>query len=171
MCDFLLFTTGHNLVPRACNPHEGMWGSGKIHCRKAGIQAKTELHFPYQQSIRFLPETDYPRASHSFLRITGLGNKIALDNVLSPCRSSVESLRGFPAGSGALETSVRRELRGRQLKFLTLTWHTVLSTNKTIGKVNFETCYIIIIVQAQSEWFFTCFAPQPYYNLKLSTVY
>jgi hypothetical protein len=48
-----------NLVPRACDPREGTWGSGIIRCRKPGILAKTELRIPYQRPIRFLPETDW----------------------------------------------------------------------------------------------------------------
>jgi hypothetical protein len=67
-----------NLVSRACDPREGMWGSGIIRCRKPGILAKIELHIPFQRPIRFLPETDYPRASRSFSRIAGSGNEIAL---------------------------------------------------------------------------------------------
>jgi hypothetical protein len=39
--------------------------------------AKIELRIPFQQAIRFLPETDYPRASRSFSRIAGSGNEIA----------------------------------------------------------------------------------------------
>jgi hypothetical protein len=50
--------------------------SGIIRCRKPGILAKTELRIPYQRPIRFLPETDYPRASRSFPRIAGSGNEI-----------------------------------------------------------------------------------------------
>jgi hypothetical protein len=65
-----------NLVPRACDPREGTWGSGIIRCRKPGILAKTELRIPYQRPIRFLLETDYPRASRSFPRIAGSGNEI-----------------------------------------------------------------------------------------------
>jgi hypothetical protein len=66
-----------NLVPRACDPREGTWGSGIIRCRKPGILAKIELRIPYQWPIRFFPETDYPRASRSFPRIAGSGNEIA----------------------------------------------------------------------------------------------
>ena len=47
-----------------------------IRCRKQGILAKIELRIPYQRPIRFLPETDYPRASRSFPRIAGSGNEI-----------------------------------------------------------------------------------------------
>jgi hypothetical protein len=65
-----------NLVPRACDPREGTRGSGIIRCRKSGILAKIELRIPYQRPIRFLPETDYPRASRSFQRIAGSGNEI-----------------------------------------------------------------------------------------------
>jgi hypothetical protein len=65
-----------NLVPRACDPREGTWGSGIIRCRKPGILAKIELRIPYQRPIRFLHETDYPRASRSFPRIAGSGNEI-----------------------------------------------------------------------------------------------
>ena len=66
-----------NLAPRACDPREGTRGSGIIRCRKPGILAKIELRIPFQRPIRFLPETDYPRASRSFPRITGSGNEIA----------------------------------------------------------------------------------------------
>jgi hypothetical protein len=65
-----------NPLSRACDPREGTWGSGIICCRKPGILAKIELRIPFQQAIRFLPETDYPRASRSFPRISGLGNEI-----------------------------------------------------------------------------------------------
>jgi hypothetical protein len=78
-----------NLVPRACDPREGTWGSGIIRCRKPGILA-TELRLPYQRPIRFLLETDYPRASRSFPRIAGSGNEIAT------CRAS-RIRASFPA--------------------------------------------------------------------------
>ena len=65
-----------NLVPRACDPREGTRGSGIIRCRKPGILAKIELRTPFQRLIRFLPETDYPRASRSFPKIAGSGNEI-----------------------------------------------------------------------------------------------
>jgi hypothetical protein len=65
-----------NLVPRACDPREGTRGSGIIRCRKPGILARIELRIPFQWPIRFLPETDYPRASRSFPRIAGSGNEI-----------------------------------------------------------------------------------------------
>jgi hypothetical protein len=65
-----------NLVHRACDPREGTRGSGIIRCRKSGILAKIELRIPFQRPIRFLPETDYPRASRSFPRIAGSGNEI-----------------------------------------------------------------------------------------------
>ena len=65
-----------NLVPRACDPREGTRGSGIIRCRKPGILAKIELRIPFQLPIRFLSETDYPRASRSFPRIAGSGNEI-----------------------------------------------------------------------------------------------
>jgi hypothetical protein len=57
------FNTQYNLVPRACDPREGTRGSGIIRCRKPGILAKIELRIPFQRPIRFLTETDYPRAS------------------------------------------------------------------------------------------------------------
>ena len=68
-----------NLVPRACDPREGTRGSGIIRCRKPGILAKIELRIPFQRPIRFLPETDYPRASRSFPRIAGSGNEIGYE--------------------------------------------------------------------------------------------
>ena len=55
---------------------KGTRGSGIIRCRKPGILAKIELRIPFQRPIRFLPETDYPRASRSFPRIAGSGNEI-----------------------------------------------------------------------------------------------
>ena len=67
-----------NLVPRACDPREGTRGSGIIRCRKPGILAKIELRIPYLRPIRFLPETDYPRASRSLPRIAGSGNEIGV---------------------------------------------------------------------------------------------
>jgi hypothetical protein len=65
-----------NLVPRACDPWEGTRGSGIIRCQKPGIVAKIELRIQFQQPIRFLPETDYPRALCSFPGIAGSGNEI-----------------------------------------------------------------------------------------------
>jgi hypothetical protein len=47
------------------------------------ILAKIELRIPFQRSIRFLPEMDYPRASRSFPRIAGSGNEIATHNLIS----------------------------------------------------------------------------------------
>jgi hypothetical protein len=70
-------TLDSNLVPRACDPREGTRGSGIVRCRKPGILAKIELRIPFQRPIRFLPETDYPRAFGSFPRIAGSGNEIA----------------------------------------------------------------------------------------------
>ena len=75
--DTHITVTGTNLVPRACDPREGTRGSGIIRCRKPGILAKIELHIPFQRPIRFLPETDYPRASRSFPRIAGSGIEFA----------------------------------------------------------------------------------------------
>ena len=72
----LYFSGSCNLVPRACDPREATRGSGIIRCRKPGILAKAELHIPFQRPIRFLPETDYLRASRSFPRIAGSGNEI-----------------------------------------------------------------------------------------------
>jgi hypothetical protein len=70
-----------NIVPHtrhqgACDPREGTWGYGIIRCWKPGILVKIELRISHQRSIRFLPETDYPRASRSFPRIAGSGNEI-----------------------------------------------------------------------------------------------
>jgi hypothetical protein len=76
----------YNLVPRACDPREGTRGSGIIRCRKPGILAKIELCIPYQRPIRFLPETDYPRASRSFPRIAGSGNEIVHLIKVSTCQ-------------------------------------------------------------------------------------
>ena len=74
----IVVTMQCNLVPRACDPREGTRGSGIIRCLKPGILAKIELRIPFQRPIRFLPETDYPRASRSFPRIAGFGNEIAM---------------------------------------------------------------------------------------------
>jgi hypothetical protein len=71
-----------NLVPRACDPREGTRGSGIIRCRKPIILAKIELRIPFQRPIRFLPETDYPRASRSFPRIAGSGNEIVFNVIV-----------------------------------------------------------------------------------------
>ena len=71
-----------NLVPRACDPREGIEGSGIIRYRKPRILAKIELRIPFQWPIRFLPETDYPRAFVSFPRIAGSGNEIARTPVI-----------------------------------------------------------------------------------------
>jgi hypothetical protein len=75
------YLAGINLVPRACDPREATWGSGITRCWKPGILAKTELRITYQRPIRFLPETDYPRASNSFPRIAGSGNEIGLESL------------------------------------------------------------------------------------------
>jgi hypothetical protein len=64
-----------NLVPRASDPREETRWSGIILFRKPGILANIELRIPYQRPIRFLPETDYPRASRSFPRIAGSGER------------------------------------------------------------------------------------------------
>ena len=65
-----------NLVPRACNPREGTWGSGIIRFRE-------ESDWPLIWNAQFnlsqdswLLATDYPRASRSFPRIAGSGNEI-----------------------------------------------------------------------------------------------
>jgi hypothetical protein len=71
-----LFQFTCNLVPRACDPREGIEGSGIIRYRKPRILAKIELRITFQWPIRFLPETDYPRAFVSFPRIAGSGNEI-----------------------------------------------------------------------------------------------
>ena len=83
-----LFPPSHNLVPRACDPREGIEGSGIIRYRKPRILAKIELRIPFQWPIRFLPETDYPRAFDSFPRIAGSGNEIGLPNDQTSPKSS-----------------------------------------------------------------------------------
>jgi hypothetical protein len=72
------FSHAGNLVSRACDHREGKRGSGIIRCRKPGILVKIELRVPFQRPIRFLPETDYHRASRSFPRIEGSGNEIVM---------------------------------------------------------------------------------------------
>ena len=84
-----------NLVPRACDPREGTRGSGIIRCRKPGILAKIELRIPFQRPIRFLPETDYPRASRSFPRIAGSGNEIDSSPGSGPTSYPVYYLRSI----------------------------------------------------------------------------
>jgi hypothetical protein len=152
MCDLLLFTPGHNLVPWACDPREGMWGSGIIRCRKPGILAQTELSIPNQippwnglyQSLVFLPkdrmlgERDCPvQCVISLPSICGVSPRV-------PCwlRCSRRPLLAWNSEGDNLISRLSFD---------------ILSTNKTIGKENFETCYIIIIVQAQSEWLFYMF--------------
>jgi hypothetical protein len=100
-------TLANNLVPRACDPREGMRGSGIICCRKPGILAKIELRIPFQRPIRFLPETDYPRASRSFPRIAGSGNEIGLPTPINSHRltSLVPRLQLRRAGSDATNQS------------------------------------------------------------------
>ena len=97
----LCFTCIHsNLVPRACDPREGTWGSGIIRCRKPGILAKTELRIPYQRPIRFLPEMDYPRASRWLwvrdCTIAGSGNEIAFTDAYFSHQSFCEICMGIP---------------------------------------------------------------------------
>ena len=126
----------YNLVPRACDPREGTRGSGIIRCRKPGIMAKIELRIPFQRPIRFLPETDYPRASRSFPRIAGSGNEIALiseiltENTLSIITSQLHCFQ------------LRTTLSGKDFKFLS---HILLQhmrekelfilTNKCVNKL------------------------------------
>ena len=86
-----------NLVPRACDPREGTRGSGIIRCRKPGILAKIELRIPFQRPIRFLPETDYPRALRSFPRIAGSGNEIGRVQVSIHTYRQRVNFRGVPA--------------------------------------------------------------------------
>jgi hypothetical protein len=78
LANSIRFSHAGNLVPRACDPREGKRGSGIIRCRKPGILAKIELRIPFQRPIRFLPETDYPKASRSFPRIAGSRNEIVM---------------------------------------------------------------------------------------------
>jgi hypothetical protein len=67
-----------NLIPRACNPREGTWGSGIIRFREeSDWLLKWIAQFNLSQDS-WLPATDYPRASRSFPRIAGLGNEIEL---------------------------------------------------------------------------------------------
>ena len=89
------FHFGHNLVPRACDPREGTRGSGIIRCRKPGILAKIELRIPFQRPIRFLPETDYPRALRSFPRIAGSGNEIVLVTAVQQLTQAPFTLRSI----------------------------------------------------------------------------
>jgi hypothetical protein len=64
------------LIPRACDPREGTWGSGIIRFRE-------ESDWPLIWNAQFglsqdwLLAMDYPRASRSFPRIAGSGNEIA----------------------------------------------------------------------------------------------
>jgi hypothetical protein len=85
--------TIYNLVPRACDPREGTRGSGIIRCRKPGILSKIELHIPFQRPIRFLPETDYPRASRSFRGSQAWGTR--LNHLLLNLVSRAMPVRGL----------------------------------------------------------------------------
>jgi hypothetical protein len=63
-----------NLVPRACDPREGTWGSGIIHFKEeSDWPLKWIAQFNLSQDS-WLPATDYARASRSFPRIAGSGN-------------------------------------------------------------------------------------------------
>jgi hypothetical protein len=65
-----------NLVPQACDPREGTWGSGIIRFRE---ESDWPLIWNEQFNLiqdSWLPATDYPRASRSFPRIAGSGNEI-----------------------------------------------------------------------------------------------
>jgi hypothetical protein len=65
-----------NLVPHACDPLEGTWGSGIIRFREESDWSLIwNVQFNFSQDSRLLA-TDYPRASRSFPRISGSGNKI-----------------------------------------------------------------------------------------------
>jgi hypothetical protein len=67
---------GSNLVPRACGPREGTWGSGIIRFREeSDWPLKWNAQFNLSQDSR-LPATDDPRASRCFPRIAGSGNEI-----------------------------------------------------------------------------------------------
>ena len=103
---FYYFT--HNLVPRACDPREGTRGSGIIRCRKPGILAKIELRIPFQRPIRFLPETDYPRASRSFPRIAGSGNEIVLPSDIGCQFQSFSTVFVCAAGYGLAHKSISK---------------------------------------------------------------
>jgi hypothetical protein len=81
---------GVNLIPWACDPREGTSRSGIVCCQKPVILAKIELCIPYQRPIRFLPETDHPRASRRIPRIAGSGNEIVMGYIVSrDCSISV----------------------------------------------------------------------------------
>jgi hypothetical protein len=86
----------HQLIkPTISFPEPAILG---IRCRKPGILANIELRIPFQRPIRFLPETDYPRASRSFPRIAGSGNEIVKPIItlgLRPleCNSSCQHIK------------------------------------------------------------------------------
>jgi hypothetical protein len=76
VCKYFYFTKS-NLVPRACDPREGTWGSGIIRFREeSGWPLIWNVQFGLSQDS-WLPATDYPRASRSFPRIAGSENEIA----------------------------------------------------------------------------------------------
>jgi hypothetical protein len=91
---------------------EGTRGCGIIRCRKTGILAKIELCIPFQRPIRFLSETDYPRASRSFPRIAGSGNEIdeksgGLDSTHS---QALVEVRGKSLGMRLVEIQIERDI-------------------------------------------------------------
>ena len=102
-----------NLVLRACDPREGTRGSGINRCRKPGILAKIELRIPLQRPIRFLPGTDYPRASRSFPRIAGSGNEIAL---MPSCLCVSAKLNFIFAVGNLITLTDKRALRADKAK-------------------------------------------------------
>ena len=68
-----------NLVPRACDPREGTWGSVIIRCRKPGILAKdwTAHSISTANSANQIPPWNgLSQTSRSFPRIAGSENEI-----------------------------------------------------------------------------------------------
>jgi hypothetical protein len=61
---------------RSSGRNRRLWDNPLPEAKNPGLLAKIELRIPFQWPIRFLPETDYPRASRSFPRIAGSGNEI-----------------------------------------------------------------------------------------------
>jgi hypothetical protein len=129
ICQAFPFCGLCNLVPRACDPREGTWGSGIIRCRKPGILAKIELRISYQRPIRFLPETDYPRASCSFPRIAGSGNEIVDYGVDKLCVCAWISVpdsipaRAQPAGTCIVAFFAAVLIRSRWSRNSEKAWH------------------------------------------------
>jgi hypothetical protein len=73
--EFRAFKQSRSPSLRSSGRNARLWDNPLPEARNPG---KIELRVPFQRPIRFLPETDYPRASSSFPRIAGSGNEIGV---------------------------------------------------------------------------------------------